>query len=181
VDAVGSEAQPFAAARVEEAHFPRVERDPHRRQSVPGVGVVRLEHGVAGAGALSPVGEQDARFLEALAQGRHPVPETARRRAQEGARLGVGAAGREVPGVLGTVGRVDATPGEHVGPADEVGQDVALDQQHLEPAGPGPSPLVPVPHQDQRRRRPGNRRDAHPATGSDRHRLAVEATARGYP
>ena len=132
VDAVGGQAQPLAATGVEEAHLPGVERHPHGGQPVPGLGVVGLEDGVVVVGPVAAVGEQDARLLETLPEGRHPEGQTPGHDAQHGAGLGVAA---QRAGLLGG-GRpvlvVDLSPRKDIGAPDEVGVQVALEHAHLE-------------------------------------------------
>src|SRR6185437_2236246 len=84
--------------------------------------------------APGPVGQEQPRLFERLAQRGHPVGQPAALDAQQDAGVGVGPPLADRLGLRAAVDRIHAAAGEDVGPAHEVGLQVASDHEHLERA-----------------------------------------------
>ncbi len=127
MDIAGREAQAFGPAQVEEAAGALVHRGALGGEAGLLLGIPGQE-----VGAVLAPSQEDARLLECLADHGNPVGQPARIEPQQRAGPRIGATGADRLRFGTPVQRVDRTAGEHVGPADEVGAQVAPHHQHLE-------------------------------------------------
>src|SRR5581483_4586617 len=142
VDLVDGQLQALGLAHLQQAALAGVDRLAVDAEALGHTGVLEGDDV-----ALAVVGQQHARLLEALANGRHPVGQAALVHVEPGAGLVVRAALAHRFQVGVTVGLVHGTTGKHVGTAHEVGLEVAPEHEDLEAAGA-------VPYQHHRGRVP---------------------------
>jgi hypothetical protein len=127
VHAVDGEAQALVGADLGEAPLARVDRLAVGGPPLDADRVVEVDDAAVGV-----VGEQDAGLLEALADGGHPEGQAPAGDAEPPRRVGVGAALADRFEVGRPVVRVDRAAREDVGPADEVGLEVAPQHEDLD-------------------------------------------------